>query len=115
MNTPNNEGIGFNKYRQDPVHYNNTLYQKMKIKRLHKKEGMRTLAEAFKPFMGTLSSPDGQLKMDPENHALSTDRFGLVVNHLNEVDKLIDEESTHEFVQEVKKYEDRLNYIKKNR
>ena len=53
--------------------------------------------------------------MDPENHALSTDRFGLVVNHLNEVDKLIDEESTHEFVQEVKKYEDRLNYIKKNR
>ena len=63
----------------------------------------------------TLSSDKGQLNMEPGNHALSHDRHGLVINHLNEVSKYIDQESLHEFVEEVNKVEERLGYVKKNR
>ena len=63
----------------------------------------------------TLSSDKGQLNMEPENHALSDDRHGLVVNHLNEVNRYINQESLHQFVEEVNKVEERLGYVKKNR
>lgn len=63
----------------------------------------------------TLSSDKGQLNMEPENHALSNDRHGLVVNHLNEVNRYINQESLHQFVEEVNKVEERLGYVKKNR
>jgi len=63
----------------------------------------------------TLSSDKGQLNMEPENHALSDDRHGLVVNHLNEVSKYVNVESLHKFVEEVNKAEERLGYVKKNR
>ena len=53
--------------------------------------------------------------MEPENHALSDDRHGLVVNHLNEVSRYIDQQSLHQFVEEVNKAEERLGYVKKNR
>ena len=63
----------------------------------------------------TLSSDKGQLNMERENHALSDDRHGLVVNHLNEVNRYINQESLHQFVEEVNKVEERLGYVKKNR
>lgn len=63
----------------------------------------------------TLSSDKGELNMEPENHALSDDRHGLVVNHLNEVNRYINQESLHQFVEEVNKVEERLGYVKKNR
>tara|TARA_R100000951_G_scaffold30851_2_gene26505 strand:+ start:275 stop:904 length:630 start_codon:yes stop_codon:yes gene_type:complete len=76
----------------------------------HLKSGDDLLSE-----WATLSSNKGQLNMEPENHALSSDRHGLVINHLNEVNKYIDQESLHQFVEEVNKVEERLGYVKKNR
>ena len=49
----------------------------------------------------SLYENQGQLKMEPENHALSDDRHGLVINHLNEVSRYIDQQSLHQFVEEV--------------
>ena len=103
LNHPRWEGHQFNYRRSNPVHYNNSAGESQRIRTLH--EG----------FGATLSSDEGQLTMEPENHALSDDRHGLVVNHLNEVSKYIDQESLHQFVEEVNKMEERLGYVKKNR
>ena len=91
LNHPRWEGHQFNYRRSNPVHYNNS-------------------AE-----WASLSSDKGQLNMEPGNHALSDDRHGLVINHLNEVSRYIDQESLHQFVEEVNKVEERLGYVKKNR
>ena len=103
LNHPRWEGHQFNTRKSNPLHYNNSAAETARIRKLHEGWG------------GTLSSSEGHLKMEPENHALSDDRHGLVLNHLNEVSKYIDEESLHQFVQEVNKIEDRLGYVKQNR
>jgi len=89
--------------KANPVHYNNSAGETSRIRKLHES------------FGATLSSPEGQLNMEPENHALSDDRHGLVVNHLNEVNRYVNEESLHEFVQGFNEMEERLGYVKKNR
>jgi hypothetical protein len=110
LNHPRWDGHQFNMRRANPVHYNNSTNESMRIRNLHSNESKTTLNE-----WASLSSDKGQLKMEPENHALSDDRHGLVVNHLNEVNKYIDEVSLHKFVQDVNEIEERLGYVKKNR
>ncbi len=113
LNHPRWEGHQFNMRRANPVHYNNSAGETSRIRNLHS-----TNTESSKNQLNewaSLSSDKGQLNMEPENHALSDDRHGLVVNHLNEVSKYIDQESLHEFVEEVNKVEERLGYVKKNR
>jgi hypothetical protein len=110
LNHPRWDGHQFNMRRTNPVHYNNSTNESMRIRNLHSNESKTTLNE-----WASLSSDKGQLKMEPENHALSDDRHGLVVNHLNEVNKYIDEVSLHKFVQDVNEIEERLGYVKKNR
>lgn len=110
LNHPRWEGHEFNMRRANPVHYNNSAGETQRIRNLHSNKDKTQLNE-----WATLSSDKGQLNLEPENHALSDDRHGLVVNHLNEVNRYIDQESLHQFVEEVKKVEDRLGYVKKNR
>jgi len=103
LNHPRWDGHQFNMRRANPAHYNNSAGETSRIRKLHESLG------------ATLSSPEGQLNMEPENHALSDDRHGLVVNHLNEVSRYVNEESLHQFVQEVNDIQERLGYVKKNR
>jgi len=110
LNHPRWEGHEFNMRRANPVHYNNSAGETQRIRNLHSNKDKTQLNE-----WATLSSDKGQLNLEPENHALSDDRHGLVVNHLNEVNRYIDQESLHQFVEEVKKVEERLGYVKKNR
>jgi len=113
LNHPRWEGHKYNRRKEDPRHYNNSSAETKRIRNLHTEEEKTSLNEWR--MQGTLSSQQGQLKMQPENHALSDDRHGLVVDHLNEVSKFIDEEQVHKFVQDVNEMEDRMSYIKKNR
>lgn len=113
LNYPRWEGHQYNRRKENPVHYNNSAAETQRIRNLHATEERTPLNEWR--LQGTLSSQHGQLNMQPENHALSDDRHGLVVDHLNQVSRLVDEEQVHKFVQDVNEMEDRMSFIKKNR
>ena len=113
LNHPRWEGHKYNRRKEDPIHYNNVASETKRIRNLHATEERTPLNEWR--LQGALSSQHGQLNMQPENHALSDDRHGLVVDHLNEVSRLVDEEQVHKFVQDVNEMEDRMSFIKKNR
>ncbi len=116
LNHPRWEGHQFNYRRSNPVHYNNSAGEVSRIRSLHTDtKPMSNTDKGQLNEWASLSSNQGQLKMEPENHALSDDRHGLVINHLNEVSKYIDQQSLHQFVEEVNKVEERLGYVKKNR
>tara|TARA_R110000803_G_scaffold129384_1_gene196663 strand:+ start:234 stop:590 length:357 start_codon:yes stop_codon:yes gene_type:complete len=116
LNHPRWEGHQFNNRRNNPLHYSNSSTEAKRIRNLHSTSGnIKDVEKNQLNEWATLSSDEGQLNMEQGNHALSSDRHGLVVNHLNEVSKLVDQESLHEFVEEVNKVEERLGYVKKNR
>ena len=113
LNHPRWEGHKYNRRKENPTHYTNNAAETKRIRNLHTQEEKTPLNEWR--MQGALSSQQGQLNMQPENHALSDDRHGLVVDHLNEVSRLVDEEQVHKFVQDVNEMEDRMSFIKKNR
>jgi len=113
LNHPRWEEHKYNRRKEDPIHYNNVASETKRIRNLHATEERTPLNEWR--LQGALSSQHGQLNMQPENHALADDRHGLVVDHLNQVRKLVDKEQVHKFVQDVNEIEDRMSFIKKNR
>ena len=112
LNHPRWEGHQFNMRRANPAHYNNSAGETFRIRNLHSsntKPNKNQLNEWHFKFKSRT------INMEPENHALSDDRHGLVINHLNEVNRYVNEESLHEFVKDVNQMEERMGYIKKNR
>ena len=99
------EGHQYNNYKTNKNCFNNTIKEEKNIRALHKsEENTKNLNEWIARPMGGLNSSLGKLDIPKNNHGLANDRYGLVVNHIGDVNKLVKNESFTEVVQDIKKW-----------
>tara|TARA_R100001594_G_scaffold138584_1_gene182304 strand:- start:38 stop:379 length:342 start_codon:yes stop_codon:yes gene_type:complete len=101
MDKPIWEGHEYNSYKQDPKHYENAETEAERIRSLHeqneiKKAERKQINEWAALSVGATGGPN----IKGQNHGLTNDRFGLVVDHLGDVSKNIKRESVKQFVQD---------------
>ena len=102
----------YNSYKNDPKHYNSSDDEKKTIRESHnltskaKKSNLNEWAEIHVP-----RNSQGEPLIDGDNHGLTQDRLGLVINHLGESRTNLNKESVHEFVQDAKGWEKRMNRL----
>tara|TARA_R110000787_G_scaffold155819_7_gene269654 strand:+ start:444 stop:806 length:363 start_codon:yes stop_codon:yes gene_type:complete len=111
-NHPIWEGHQFNTYKSKKACYNNTTDEEKLIREQHTKEkNVKKLEEWVARPMGGVNSSLGSLDIPKDNHGLTNDRTGLVVNHLGEVSRYVKEESISEFVQDFSEQQKKLRKI----
>ena len=106
------EGHKFNSYKNKKSCYNNSASEEKLIREQHNKEkNVKKLNEWIARPMGGINSSLGKLDIPKDNHGLTNDRTGLVVNHLGDVNKYIKKESVAEFVQNFQGWDKKLHRI----
>ena len=98
-NHPLWEGHKFNGYKQDPKHYNTSNEEKVRIRSAHSQK--ENLSEWASLGSGVQYGGHGGPNIDGDNHGKISDRLGLLVDHLNQVNSNLKRESLWEFVQDV--------------
>ena len=102
----------YNSYKNDPKHYNSSEEEKQNILDTHAVVSDKSKKTSLKEWATLSYGGNGGPSIEGDNHGMTHDRLGLVIDHLGEVRTNLNKESVHEFVQDAQGWMKRMDDLK---